>query len=136
MRHEHAEQRHEHRSQQEQELLVAAHVNCQRAGRGRDGCSDDQRALRDAREEILGRDRRRVHVRERLVCLVDGQREQRERRRSAATGDRGQDQLRVLREPVQIEAAGQNEDRAEPELEEGREQVADPDAEECASPVA
>ena len=132
MRDEHAEQRHEDRAEQEQEALVAAHVDRERAdGRG-GGSSDDEHALRDPWEEILGRDRRRVHVRKRLVRLVHGQGQQRERRSRTAPGDRSQDQLRVVR----VDTAGEDEDRAEPELEESREQVADPDAEERASPVA
>jgi hypothetical protein len=129
---EHAEQRDEDSPEQEQEALVAAHVDRERCTRRDHRCADDQQALRHARNEVLRRDGRRVDVGERLVRLVDGQREQRQRGGGAAAGDRGQDQFRVVR----VDAAREHENRAEAELEERGQEVADADAEESAAPVA
>ena len=55
----------------------------------------DEQPLRDPRHEVLQADRARVDVRERLVALVDGEREQCEHARRAAGGDRGQQAGRV-----------------------------------------
>ena len=52
------------------------------------GDADQQRPLRQVRAEVLDRDRGRVHVRERLVGLVDGDGEQREHGADTARRDR------------------------------------------------
>ena len=132
MRRQDAQQRDEDRAQEQQEPLVAAHVDREGAERRDRRRRRDQRALRNAREQVLRRDRARVDVREGLVRLVHGEREQGEGGRGTSARDRGQDQLRMVR----VDSARQHEDRAEPELEQGREQVAEPDPEERAPPVA
>src|SRR4051794_5526771 len=75
VREQYAEQRNEERAEQEQELLIPRQVDAERDRRRHDGDSDDQYTLRRTREEVLQRDRGRVDVRERLVRLVDRQRE-------------------------------------------------------------
>ena len=86
---------------------------------------DDQQPLRRARDVVLQRDRGRVDVRERLVGLVDGQREEREDRADAARGDGREDVGRTGDRRVR-----EHEDRAEAELEERRQEIAESRADE------
>ncbi len=124
MREQHAEQRHEERPEQEEEVLVAPQVERERPDRRGDGDERDERPLRHTGGEILERDRGRVDVRERLVGLVDGDREHGESCGEPRADDRG-GQLRGIGEP-----AGQHEQHAEHEHPGRRDEVAEP----CAPP--
>jgi len=64
------------------DALVADRGDCRDAG--------DEQALRHARQEVLEAHRTRIDVRERLVALVDRQREEREHARRTARCDRDQ----------------------------------------------
>ena len=105
---QHAEQRHEERAEHEQERLVLRPRDQQGADRGRGRSQRDQQALRHARQHVLERDGRRVDVRERLVGLVHGEREQREPRGEAAGRD-GRHQLRG----IAVGGARRHQQRAE-----------------------
>ena len=83
-------------------------------------------ALRHARQQVLQADRSGVDVRERLIALVHGQREQGQHACGAARGDRGQQGGRVA------DVAGQRDHRAEGEQRDRRHEVAEPGAPEAA----
>ena len=120
-----AEERHEEGAEQEQELLVLGQVDHERDPGCQRGDADDQCPLRRARHDVLDRDGGRVDVRERLVGLVHREREQGDHAADPAGGDRRQYRSR----PVDL-GVREHEDRAEAELEERRQEIADPDAEE------
>ena len=117
VREEHAEEWHEERAEQEQEALIGAQLDRQRAERADRGRERDEQADRQLWEEVLQRDRRRVGVREGVVGLGDregrGARATRLRPPAAAGGDLG----RVG------EVAGEKQDRAEGEQEDVRNHV-------------
>ena len=125
-----AEERDEDRAEQEQEGLVGAQVDHDRAdGRGRrDG--NDQEPLREPRQHVLDRHGGRVDVREGLVRFVHRQRQQREGADRAAGRHRGGDVGGVA------DVAGEHEQDAEPEAPERRDEVADPDSPEGGAAVA
>ena len=113
---QHAEERHEERAEQQQELLVAREVDAERDRRSRAPRRSTISRRCDARgSEVLQRHRGRVDVRERLVGLVDRQREQREERADAARGDGREHVGRAADRRMR-----EHEDRAEAELEERR----------------
>ena len=122
MREQDSEQRDEERAEQKEEVLVAAQVEGERADRRGDRDEHDERALRNAGDEVLERDRARVDVGEGLVGLVDGDREHGERGGQARAHDRCR-QLGGIREP-----ARQHEQHAEHEHPGRRHEVAEPGA--------
>ena len=98
VRRQHAEQRDEHGAEQQQEPLVAG--ACRSRARRWSPRSRRRRSVDRCRTRVrmfCKRDGGRVLVRERLVRLVHGQREQRDRRGGASARDRHEDQLRPVR---------------------------------------
>ena len=118
---QHPEERHEERPEQEQERLVVPQVDEQRPDRvATPAVPAIKRSLRHLRQQILQRDGARVDVRERLVALVHGQREQREHARGPARGDRRQEPGRIA------DRARHRDHRAQPEERDRRHEVAEP----------
>ena len=80
LREQHAEERHEEGAEQIEEVLVVDEVEDERAGGRDDRDPEDEQPLRHPRQDVLDRDGGRVDVRERLLRLVDTERDERERR--------------------------------------------------------
>ena len=117
---QHREERDEERSEQIQERLVVPQVDDQRTDGCHQGHPADEHALRHARQQVLQADRSGVDVRERLIALVHGQREQGQHACGAARRDCRQQGGRVT------DVARQRDHRAECEQRDRRHEVPEP----------